>query len=407
MLTEIYPRLHARFSALPVLGPHLDGFVTWLRSRGYSNHAIRQRIRVVPRVEALLARHKGRRLGVLSAAEFLAFAPANSQDDIYLAAVVRSLASYLGEQDLFSVPASTPSAAVVAAYCSHLERVRGLAESTIAAHSSSASDLLNFLGFDSEPSALRLLGVRQIEAFVRAVGLHLSRASLQHTVAHLRSFLRFLASRGDVRQGLDSSIDSPRLYRGELLPRSLPWDVVQAFLSSIDRSSPMGKRDYAMLLLIATYGLRSSEVAALRLEDVEWRVSRIRVSRPKTKSQLDLPLTDEVAAAILDYVRHARPNLPRREIFLRVRTPAGPLPRTGVTSAFKSWTRRSGLAIPHHGPHCLRHSLAVHLLRQGAALKAIGDVLGHRSIESTAVYLRLHVADLRDAALDLPREVCP
>ena len=92
---------------------------------------------------------------------------------------------------------------------------------------------------------------------------------------------------------------------------------------------------------------------------------------------------------------------------MRFRVPAGPILPTAVTNAFQWWSRRSGLAIPYQGPHCLRHSLAVHLLRQGTSLKAIGDLLGHRSAESTCVYLRLHVDDLRDAALDLPQEARP
>ena len=115
-------------------------------------------------------------------------------------------------------------------------------------------------------------------------------------------------------------------------------------------------------------------------------------------------VTDPVGAALLDYLRHARPLLPFRELFLRVRAPAGPLAPTAVTEAFQGWTHRGRLPIPYQGPHCLRHSLAVHLLRKGASLKAIGDLLGHRGAESTCVYLRLHVEDLRDAALDLPSE---
>lgn len=159
-----------------------------------------------------------------------------------------------------------------------------------------------------------------------------------------------------------------------------------------------------MFLLIATYGLRTSEVAGLRLDDIEWRAGRLRVARPKTQSPIVLPLTQEVGAALLDYLRHARPDLPCREVFLRVRAPAGPLAPTAVTEAFQVWTRHGALPITYQGPHCLRHSLAVHLLRQGTSLKAIGDLLGHRSAESTCVYLRLHVEDLRDAALDLPEE---
>ena len=405
MLAEIFPRAHARFASLPLLGPHLDGFVIWLRSQGYPLLPIRLRIREMPRLDALLRRRRVHRLGILSRAQFLEFAPRDSQDDIILAATVRSLACYLDAYGLLTHPApTTPCEQMVAAYRGFLERVRGLAESTLVHHCFTASELLVFLGFDGNLAVLRRVDQRQIEAFVRASGTRLSRASLQHVVAHLRSFLRFLASRGEVARGLDSAIDTPRVYRGERLPRSLPWQTVQAFLVAIDRSTPMGRRDYAMFLLIATYGLRTSEVAALRLDDIEWRAGRLRVPRPKTKTPIVLPLTEEIGAALLDYLRHARPNLPHREVFLRVRAPAGPLAPTAVTEAFQGWSRRGALSIPYQGPHCLRHSLAVHLLRRGTSLKAIGDLLGHRSAESTCVYLRLHVDDLRDAALDLPKE---
>ncbi|MFQ5699947.1 MAG: site-specific integrase [Myxococcota bacterium] len=407
MLAELFPRAHARFASLPLLGPHLDGFVVWLCSRGYPRLPIRLRIREMPRVDALLRRRGVRGLGALCRAQLLGLAPRDSQDDVYLAAVVRSLADYLDTRGLLARPAATPREQVVAAYRNHLERVRGLADSTLVHHGSTASELLGFLGFDRDPAVLRQLDRRRIEAFLRAAGARVCRASLQHTVAHLRSFLRFLVSRGEVARGLDSSIDTPRLYRGEQLPRALPWETVQAFLAAIDRATSMGRRDYAMFLLIATYGLRTSEVAALRLDDIEWRAGRLRVPRPKTRTPIVHPMTQEVGAVLLDYLRHARPDLPCREVFLRVRAPAGPLAPTAVTEAFQAWTRRGALPIPYQGPHCLRHSLAVHLLRQGTSLKAIGDRLGHRSQESTCVYLRLHVEDLRDAALDLPEEARP
>lgn len=404
MLAEIFPRAHARFASLRVLGPHLDGFVGWLCAQGYPRLPICRRIREAPRVDTLLRQRGVRRLGTVSRAQLLGLAPRDSQDDMYLAALVRSLADYLDGRGLLAHPSATPREQMVAAYRDHLERVRGLAASTRTYHGTTASALLARVGFDRDPAVLRHLGPQQIETFVRATGARVCRASLQHTVAHLRSFLRFLVSRGEIAQGLDSSIDTPRLYRGEQLPRSLPWETVQAFLAAIDRATPKGRRDYAMFLLIATYGLRTSEVAGLRLDDIEWRAGRLRVARPKTQSPIVLPLTQEVGAALLDYLRHARPDLPCREVFLRVRAPAGPLAPTAVTEAFQAWTRRGALPIPYQGPHCLRHSLAVHLLRQGTSLKAIGDLLGHRSAESTCVYLRLHVEDLRDAALDLPQE---
>lgn len=404
MLAEIFPRAHARFASLRLLGPHLDGFVLWLLMQGYSGVPIRRRIAEMPRLEALLRRRHTRSLGSLSRAQLLEFAPRDSQKDIYRAAVVRSLARYLEAKGLLARPAPRPRERLVIAYATYLRRVRGLSASTIAHHGATASEWLAVVGFDGDRRALRRGGARHIETFIRAAGARVSRASLQHMVAQLRSFLRFLAGRGDIEPGLDACIDTPRLYRGERLPRSLPWETVQAFLGTIDRSTAMGRRDYAMFLLVTTYGLRTSEVAALRLDDIEWRARRIRVPRPKIKTAIVLPLTHEVGAALLDYLRHARPHLPCREVFLRVRAPAGRLAPTAVTEAFQGWSRRCAITIPHQGPHCLRHSLAIHLLREGTSLKAIGDLLGHRSAESTCVYLRLHTDDLRGAALDLPDE---
>jgi site-specific recombinase XerD len=265
-------------------------------------------------------------------------------------------------------------------------------------------EFLSFLGFDGDLSRLLTLVPGDIEGFLKVVGPRLSRGSLQHTTSHLRSFLRYLFSRGLAAPGLDRRVDSPRLYRGERLPRSLPWETVKALLAAIDRSTPMGKRDFAMLLLVATYGLRTCEIASLRLEDIQWRAACFRVPRSKVGGILSLPMTEEVGGALVDYLRNGRPPLPLREVFLRARGPVGTLRPTAVTEAFQGWVRRSGLPIPFQGPHCLRHSLAVHLLRQGTPLKTIGDLLGHRGAESTCVYLRLNVEDLRDVALQLPRE---
>ncbi len=405
MLEKIYPRGHVRLLTLPLLGPHVWEFTDWLVAEGYPPLPIRLRLQRVPDVDELLQRSGAACLGEVGAEDLLALGPRNSQDDVYLSAVVRSLVRCFSAKGLLASPVATPGQELVDAYVTYLDRVRGLAGSTRSQHAATALELLEFVGFEGEPAPLRSLGACGIENFVQDIGGRLSRASLQHAVGQLRSFLRFLAGRGMVVTGLDALVDTPRLYRGERLPRSLPWEQVRALLAAIDRSTPMGKRDYAMFLLVATYGLRTCEVASLCLDDLRWRARQLHVARSKTRSFLVHPLTDEVGSALVDYLRHARPELPHRQVFLRVRAPAGPIRPTAVTEAFQGWVRRSGLPIPYQGPHCLRHSLAVHLLRQGAALKTIGDLLGHRSLESTCVYLRLHVEDLRDVALDLPSGV--
>lgn len=402
MLAELYPRKHRRFSSLPLLGSHLEKFVAWLRSQGYPRLPIRLRVRAAKQLDALLRRHGVRRLGDLSAAELLSYAPADSQDDVYRAALVHSLVRYLEEQGALAPARSTPALELTTSYCTQLKSVRGLSARTVRHHASTVRELLAWLGDDQIHARLRCLDGRTIERFVQVVAERLGRESLQHTIAHLRLFLRFLAARALTPVGLDARIDTPRVYRGERLPRALPWETVRAFLESIDRSTPMGRRDYAMFLLVVTYGLRSCEVVSLKLDDIEWRSGQLRVPRSKVCSSLVLPLTSEVGAALLAYLRDGRPPLAHREVFLRDRAPAGTLKPTALTEAFQGRVRRAALPIPFQGPHCLRHSLAIHLLRKGTSLKTIGDLLGHRSFESTCVYLRLHVQDLREVALDLP-----
>jgi len=164
----------------------------------------------------------------------------------------------------------------------------------------------------------------------------------------------------------------------------------------------MGTRDYAMFSLMTTYGMRACEVVALTLDDIHWRARQIHIRQSKTGNALELPLTDEVGTAIQEYLK----KVPRygvcRQVFLRLRAPIGVLKPTAVIEAFQAWSRRSGLDIPFKGAHCIRHSYALNLLRQGVPLKTIGDVLGHRSPESTAVYLRLATEDLRTVALPVP-----
>src|SRR5438270_891037 len=218
----------------------------------------------------------------------------------------------------------------------------------------------------------------------------------------VRDLLRFLSTDGRVRTGLDRQIDTPRVYRLEQLPRSLPWDTVTALLKSIDQKTAMGLRDYAMFLLIATYGLRASEVVAISLDDIHWRRGVLRIHQRKTSSPLELPLTNEVLSALVKHLKRTPPPEPYRRIFLRMRAPMGVLKPTAVTEAFQALVRKSGLSISYQGPHCMRHAYALRLLKNGTPLKTIGDILGHRTAEATCMYLRLATGDLREVALAVP-----
>ena len=281
----------------------------------------------------------------------------------------------------------------------------------MAGHCATATAFLTDIDYELTPERLRSLTPQAIEAFVRASGARLRRSSLQSMVAHVRTFLRFVASSGEAPTGLDRLIDTPRVYREEKLPKSLQWETVQAFLQAIDRTTPSGIRDYAIFLLIATYGLRGCDVVALTLDDLEWRARRIRFQQRKTGRLLWLPLTDEVGTALLEYLRRGRPHLGMRrfqrgfqrthpgvrEVFLRCIMPAGALKATAIAEAFQKWSRRSGLKIPWQGVHCLRLSTAVHLLRAGVDVFTISQWLGHASITTTNRYATIDIEMKRKA----------
>jgi integrase len=164
----------------------------------------------------------------------------------------------------------------------------------------------------------------------------------------------------------------------------------------------MGLRDYAMFLLIATYGLRASEVVAITLDDIHWRQGILRIHQRKTSSPLELPLSNEVLSALVKHLKRTPPPAPYRRVFLRMRAPMGVLKPTAVTEAFQALVRKSGLSISYQGPHCMRHAYALRLLKNGTPLKTIGDILGHRTAEATSMYLRLATGDLREVALAVP-----
>ena len=291
---------------------------------------------------------------------------------------------------------------MVDAYRRYLTEVKGLAPMTIKQHCWRASEFLEYACQQNKAFRIVDLTRAQVETFITSVSPRFQRGTLQHVVAQIRGFLRFLAMIGVVREDLGSQIDTPRVYRLEKLPRAIGWDTVCAFLESIDRTNVRGLRDYAMFLLITTYGLRACDIASLQLDDINWRGSEIRIKQTKTGHPHKLPLMDPVAEALLEYLRDGRPSSYHREVFLTLRAPTRPMSSIAVGHVYRARVMLSDLDIPFVGLHSLRHSYAVNLLRQGESLKSIGDVLGHRSNESTCVYLRLSVDDLREVGLQLP-----
>jgi integrase/recombinase XerD len=284
-------------------------------------------------------------------------------------------------------------------WSAHLRDMRGLAPSTIVYK---MHFVRSFLAYTCPTAtSLAALTPHDIERFVARRSRALGRGALISVISAIRAFLRYCEQRGLCGVGLDQ-IDTPTRYRQERQPRAIPWILTQRLLASIDRSTRLGCRDHAVFHLMAHYGLRTGDTCALRLDDVDLKRRVLRVPIPKVHSTLPLPLSKHTCGILADYLQRGRPRSSLPYLFLKAEAPIGPLTRGAVSETFRRRVQASGLPLLHGSPYGLRHGFAMRLLERGVGIKAIGDVMGHRSIESTAVYLRLDVDMLREVALPVP-----
>jgi site-specific recombinase XerD len=233
----------------------------------------------------------------------------------------------------------------------------------------------------------------------RAAGL--KPASLRVLAGALRDLLRFLHLSGRGEERWVSAVPSPALWPRSLLPPVLSEKQLRTFISSFDRTTPVGKRDYAMAMCMCQLGLRTNEVAVLTLDDVDWDRGILHLRQTKQRRERLLPLPAAAARAIIDYLHHARPQTGARGIFVRHRAPLGQaLQVHHVRGALRRAFVRSGLGSSRI--HVLRHTFATRLNQHGVGLKAIADLLGHQCLDTTARYARVDVKELRQAALPWP-----
>lgn len=248
--------------------------------------------------------------------------------------------------------------------------------------------------------SLTVLTIRDVDAFLQSLGEQdgYSRASLQLVAGCLRAFFRYGATRGWCRNGLAEAIKSPRVYSLDSLPTGPSWEDVKRLLALTEGNKPADIRARAILMLLAIYGLRAGEVRQLRLDDFDWQRELLSVSCSKTRRKRIFPLSRPVGNAVLLYVKQVRPRTCHREVFL---TRSG-RPVKDIYMIVGPRLRQLGVAIPHHGPHALRHACATHLLAEGFSLKQIGDQLGHQDPDATRVYAKVDISGLRKVAdLDL------
>jgi len=322
------------------------------------------------------------------------------------AAALKHLIDFLRDKGVIpvekvSAPCLTPAEHCARAYEQYLREARGLAKATILNY---VPFIRRFLEdrFGNGTITLSDLCARDVVGFVQRQAPHLNgkRAKLMTTA--MRSFLKYVRYRGEVVLDLAAAVPIVANWSMPSIPRAISANQVQQLLASIDRRTAMGRRDYAILLLLARLGLRSSEVVFLELDDIDWNAGTLSV-HGKGGLRNEFPLSVEVGKAIAAYLQNGRPYTTSRRVFLRAKAPIrGFQGASGVGSLVRHSLIRAGVNAPTYGAHQFRHGLATEMLRQGASLSEIGDVLGHRHPQTTKIYTRVDLEALRTLALPWP-----
>jgi integrase/recombinase XerD len=293
---------------------------------------------------------------------------------------------------------------VAPSFFDFLRRERGLRDATIVQYRHYLKGLQDYLLRVGRPLLPELTPV-VVSGFITETGQTIDTRSVQSLCSILKVFFRYLYRVGLMTRDLSKAIESPRRYRFAGLPRSIAWTEVELMLNQVDRRTAVGKRDYAILLLLVTYGLRAREVGALTLDDIDWKRDRLRILGRKAGHSTGYPLAPSVGEALLDYMKHGRPETAGRALFFQAYAPYAPLSRVAVSLRAKWYLRKAGINVPRPGSHTLRHTCVQRLVDSGFSFKTIGDFVGHRTPDATKIYAKVNIEALREVALGDGEEV--
>jgi integrase/recombinase XerD len=410
MLSELFDS-SARIDGLRAgrAGASLDGFAHALVQAGYAQITARRHLRAAEHFVSWADRH-GISVGSLSEharARFARHVPRcrcrqYGHSDRSLLHGVRLFCRYLEETGTITVvaverPSSDP--ALLLAFRQWMRQQRGTCESTVDNYGIHIRELLRQVG--EEPAKLDARGLRQ---FVMEGSHTCGWAAAKKRTTALRMFLRFLIAEGKCAVGLDGAIPVLAHWRLSALPRYLQVDEVERLIASCDITSPVGKRDRAILLLLARLGLRAGDIVQLRFCDIDWKGAWLHVSG-KGRRQTRLPLTHEVGQALVVYLKDGRPRTDTDVVFVRSRAPFQAFrSHCNVSVIVDRALRRARVTRPSRGAaHLLRHSVATSMLRHGASLHDVASLLRHRSIETTQIYAKVDVIALTQIAQPWPQ----
>jgi len=383
------------------LACYIDRFAEFLACEGYTSQTVKAKRALVADLSRWLAR-RGLPLAKLDEQGLKQFHAYHRRSlrrgDVSTGHQLLGLLRRLGV--ISSLPQKMDRTAldrIIRDYDRFLSSERGLARATVVCYLPIVRRLLieRF-----EKKALRLENLRpaDLNRFILREGRRVSRIHARTTVTALRSFLRFLRQRGAIKTDLAAALPGVAHWRLSHIPKSLPPEQVEQLLRSCDRGTPSGQRDYAILLLLARLGLRGGEVLAMTLDDLDWEHGEM-VVRGKGQRLERLPLPRDVGTALVHYLRHVRPACSSRNVFIRLKAPLRGLRLTAICCVVRRALRRAGLDPDFKGAHLLRHSLATTMLRRGASLGEIGQLLRHKQPTTTQIYAKVDIKALRGIAL--------
>jgi site-specific recombinase XerD len=406
MVSEFFvnPKVIARLQAGP-LGPHVGGFAEAMKVAGHPSSVVRIYIRTVARLSRWMKR---RRLEVLDLCEARVeeFLRPIERKRAGVAETVTGFVGHLRRGGIVGPPTLkrllTPSEVVQQDFAQYLKQARGLADSTMVNY---LWHVRRFLAeqYGNGPARLDGLDANKITGFVLRHARGGSPLAAQVMTTALRSFLHFLRQRGEFACDLAACVPAVASWRLQGIPSSLQPHEVHRLLASCDLRTAIGRRNRAVLLLLSRLGLRACEVVALALDDIDWIAGEVTV-RGKGARRDRLPLPTDVGEALAAYARRDRPPCKTRRFFICARAPYGGFSGSGAVSRIVARAlRRADLHPRRRGAHLLRHTATAQMLRRGASLRDIGEVLRHRRVKTTAIYAKIDLTSLRVLAPHWPR----
>ena len=386
----------------------IEEFSKFLQAQGYASSTIEQYVSAAKQFHFWLEAEE-RELAVTesSVTAFVSSRGNKPSQRNYVRSSLRHLVRMLHERGDLSprtLPVNTAIEKAVQDFVSYLSKSGGLAASTCRQRADYTRRFLKAV-FSDGLLQLERICPQDLEQFVRGETAEWSPSSIRALTSSLRSYLRFLQFLGICDHRLIAAVPQGPAPKPKNLPRVMTEDQLCKFLSSFNRNTTIGRRDYAIAQLLATLGMRVGEVAMLQLDHFNWQDSSLRISRPKSRRENVLPMPASVGEAVSDYLARGRPTTSHRFVFVKHVGPADPLLQPAMRACVRRAFKQCDFDPTWQGTHILRHTVATRLHQRGATLKELSDLLGHRSVEMTKVYTKLNLPVLSAVALPWPEVI--